>query len=153
MFVCSIHAIALLLLASRFAVHGAVSQESTLVESVCSAREGGTCGNSKDSSDGFDCIDKDNKCLFWAQQGDCVRNPKFMSNTCPQSCEQCFGRKWMFPWESESCKDDNENCEFWASTGECFANPNYMKTSCRMSCIQCVDPQQLRSRGSSDEVM
>lgn len=35
------------------------------------------------------CIDKDQKCGFWADQGECDRNPDFMLARCPLSCNQC----------------------------------------------------------------
>lgn len=36
-----------------------------------------------------DCIDDDQNCRYWAESGECARNPKYMLTSCRLSCEQC----------------------------------------------------------------
>jgi hypothetical protein len=107
----------------------------------------GTCDNSE-------CIDADSRCLFWAQVGECVNNPAFMTRSCPQSCELCIGKEWLFPWDvHEDCEDAHPKCELWQTEGECIKNPSFMKQSCRQSCKKCVNPSKLREKGAGNDEM
>ena len=35
------------------------------------------------------CVDETSSCVTWAEHGECVRNPGFMSAQCALSCHQC----------------------------------------------------------------
>mmetsp|Transcript_10200 Transcript_10200/g.16565 ORF Transcript_10200/g.16565 Transcript_10200/m.16565 type:complete len:347 (-) Transcript_10200:110-1150(-) len=37
----------------------------------------------------FKCEDKDNRCVAWAQQGECDKNPSYMLANCERSCNVC----------------------------------------------------------------
>ena len=35
------------------------------------------------------CINKHDKCVFWASIEECVKNPGYMENDCMLACKQC----------------------------------------------------------------
>merc|ERR1719384_1869646 len=74
------------------------------------------------------CSDDNPSCEFWANSGECERNPAFMLANCRLSCGVC----------TPSCSDDNPSCGFWASIGECASNPAFMLANCRQSCGVCA---------------
>ena len=37
------------------------------------------------------CQDHNKRCPLWAELGECIANPKFMSEKCPKSCRKCKG--------------------------------------------------------------
>lgn len=37
------------------------------------------------------CVDKHNKCSGWANKGECTKNPLWMLQNCPKSCQVCSG--------------------------------------------------------------
>jgi ShK domain-like len=119
--------------------------------------EGETCGN-EDGTNSCSrqnnmetCHDKDARCLFWAERGECSNNPKFMEKSCPQSCEFCTGR--LEDWEDETCQDMHPKCEQWAESGECIVNPAYMLSACKKSCVTCVNVKLLREEGMDEDEM
>jgi len=73
------------------------------------------------------CSDDNPSCEFWANSGECERNPAYMLANCRLSCGVCA-----------PCSDDNPSCEFWANSGECARNPVYMLANCRRSCGVCA---------------
>jgi len=35
------------------------------------------------------CINKHDKCVFWASIGECAKNPGYMENDCMLACQSC----------------------------------------------------------------
>merc|ERR1719512_234946 len=85
------------------------------------------------------CSDDNPSCEFWANSGECERNPGYMLANCRLSCGVCA-----------PCSDDNPSCGFWASIGECARNPAFMLANCRQSCGACaaLTPASLRSKSA-----
>jgi len=46
------------------------------------------------------CVNKHDKCVFWASIGECTKNPGYMENDCMLACQNC-GKLLQTP--------DNEN--------------------------------------------
>ena len=110
------------------------------------------------------CVDEDERCEFWASQGECEANRGYMHAHCPVSCESCAGREALDAGESPAwtggCFDRDSMCGEWASVGECDANPGravprpvsrsasaelrrrprYMHGHCAASCKICTRP-------------
>ena len=36
-----------------------------------------------------DCADRDDSCVSWAKQGECIRNAAYMNGMCKRSCNKC----------------------------------------------------------------
>ncbi|KAJ8021462.1 Zinc metalloproteinase nas-15 [Holothuria leucospilota] len=89
-----------------------------------------TTDNGGEETNPDDCEETHPNCSFWAQRGECSRNPAWMLPNCPVSCRQCRP-------STPGCSDDNDFCSQWARNGECQRNPRYMLTSCRQSCNVC----------------
>ncbi|KAJ8021459.1 Zinc metalloproteinase nas-15 [Holothuria leucospilota] len=89
-----------------------------------------TTDNGGEETNPDDCEETHPNCSFWAQRGECSRNPAWMLTNCPVSCRQCRP-------STPGCSDDNDFCSQWARNGECQRNPRYMLTSCRQSCNVC----------------
>lgn len=106
------------------------------------------------SCDSHECIDEDSRCLFWAQAGECVKNPVYMARSCRQSCELCIGKEWLFPWDvHKDCEDAHPNCERWLADGECVKNPSFMKKTCRQSCKVCINRNKVSEEGAGNDGM
>lgn len=143
MSVCIRTVFVLLLVVTTWSIAHGVDDEHDPTE-ACGADGTGTC-------DSNGCVDKNPRCLFWAEVGECVNNPRFMTKSCPQSCEVCIGDTWLFPWESgDDCGDSEPKCELWQKEGECTKNPNFMKRACKLSCRKCVNVHKLREAGAND---
>lgn len=39
------------------------------------------------------CMDENQKCAWWASQGECDANPNYMLRNCQKSCQVCFTGK------------------------------------------------------------
>lgn len=128
-----------------------LEQENIDEGGTCSDHEDGTKSCSHRTNMAMLCRDEDARCLFWAERGECSRNPTFMERTCPQSCELCIGR--LEDWEDEDCQDMHPKCAEWAESGECVANPSYMLSACKKSCVKCVDVKVLREEGMDEDEM
>ena len=69
-----------------------------------------TCDEERERSDGTFrgenevCEDKNDACCDWAHNGECTKNPDFMTETCRRSCDEC-GR---FRCSPECCPSDKE---------------------------------------------
>ena len=37
------------------------------------------------------CLDQHEKCSYWAEHGECEKNPTWMKPNCQLSCKQCQG--------------------------------------------------------------
>ncbi|XP_074654673.1 von Willebrand factor A domain-containing protein 2-like [Tubulanus polymorphus] len=84
-----------------------------------------------------ECVDDHNKCDFWANIGECVKNPDWMLINCKKSCNVCKSGDKAAEITGE-CKNDAPQCVYWAKIGECEENPGYMKSKCRQSCKVCT---------------
>lgn len=91
-----------------------------------------------------DCNDTNVNCVWWADTGECQKNPGFMLANCKLSCQKCNSEKNAGNKKEEGldpkiagCKDNHSNCGLWAETGECQKNPGYMFVGCKLSCKQC----------------
>eukprot|EP00307_Rebecca_sp_RCC1486_P004928 CAMPEP_0119410100 /NCGR_PEP_ID=MMETSP1335-20130426/3217_1 /TAXON_ID=259385 /ORGANISM="Chrysoculter rhomboideus, Strain RCC1486" /LENGTH=443 /DNA_ID=CAMNT_0007434575 /DNA_START=58 /DNA_END=1385 /DNA_ORIENTATION=+ len=108
------------------------------------------------------CVDHSEHCDTWAKLGECGKNPRFMTISCPRACDTCASTASAPPLpplpaktvqssskaavghgetvdEDEECKDENPSCAHWAATGECSKNKIYMHTSCPQSCGTCKE--------------
>lgn len=70
------------------------------------------------------CTDDDEQCPSFARDGECQRNPGYMSTRCRKSCNVCrtdggHNTSDLFA----TCKDDHAQCHAWAKEGECEKNP------------------------------
>jgi len=100
-----------------------------------------------DDDHGMECVDEDDKCATYAEDGACELNPGYMTHYCAASCDTCdaviaAAKAAEFVDEkdfSEACKDDDYRCAEWAGMGECDANPGYMKKFCRNACLVCYE--------------
>ena len=59
-------------------------------------------------------------CSEWADQGECERNPAFMTTNCAAWCAD-------ISHQSRACSE-------WANQGECERNPAFMATHCAAWC-------------------
>ena len=98
--------------------------------------------NSSTATTKKSCIDRvPEDCPYWASNGECDKNPKYMLPNCAGSCNpQC-------------CMDSNENCAFWASSGECENNPSYMFINCKASCKKCYTGSSKNSGTSTTRMV
>lgn len=89
---------------------------------------GGDGGGNGGSTEGPNCIDKDDSCQAWAEQGECEKNSKYMYPNCPKACGFC-----------KNCSNQDEKCEEWASRtpSECKKNPWFMFPNCNKACGLC----------------
>jgi hypothetical protein len=92
-----------------------------------------------DGNGGGGCVDKHEKCLSWAEAGECQKNPGFMLADCLQACNVCPARgdTMTSAMARSDCVNSHEECEAWAKGGECSANPSYMITNCARACRTC----------------
>lgn len=82
------------------------------------------------NADLVECVDSEESCSSWAQEGYCFSNAGYMSIACPRSCDVC---------DLATCADNHMRCSEWAGKGECSSNPSYMLVACRESCGVCGD--------------
>ena len=89
-----------------------------------------------------ECRDENPNCVWWAEEGECSRNPDYMLHNCKASCKQCrhsiTDDTVIRKIEPEECGNKNPNCGWWAEAGECIKNPNYMLHICKASCKKCL---------------
>lgn len=87
--------------------------------------------------DGSPCADSEDpsyKCEYWAKEGECETNSRFMLQECAKSCG-CRGF-------CENAHPDEAECKAWAELGECSDSRHFMHTQCRLACgcpPECVD--------------
>ncbi|GLH14390.1 Dorsal-ventral patterning protein tolloid [Gryllus bimaculatus] len=72
------------------------------------------------------CSDNSHLCRYWANIGECQKNPTWMRVNCPVSCKECG-----------TCSNYNKLCVPWAERGECIKNPSYMTIYCAEACRSC----------------
>jgi prolyl 4-hydroxylase len=85
------------------------------------------------ATDGTTC-DKHSRCPVWKEEGECMRNAKYMKEHCPVSCRDIHQEAVTI-----DCIDLHERCPVWAGLGECKKNPIDMNRYCSKSCKQCED--------------
>ncbi|XP_022095542.1 uncharacterized protein LOC110981859 isoform X2 [Acanthaster planci] len=102
--------------------------------------------------DEYTCVDIDPICTEWADEGECMNNPRYMEENCPVSCSYCSNSETkeeqsqyeFIPTpanEPESvCADLEPHCIGWAESGECVYSPEYMQVNCPASCGFCKGP-------------
>ncbi|GAB6026273.1 Meprin A subunit beta [Chamberlinius hualienensis] len=79
-----------------------------------------------DETDGK-CADNHNRCVEWAEKGECDKNPAWMRPNCMKACGVC----------DVGCTNLNTRCAEWSKKGECKTNPSYMKRFCKKACNAC----------------
>jgi len=107
------------------AVQGrAMLQTQQASKSFISARE-------EEEEEGVQACGDDNQhCAYWANIGECAKNPGYMLTYCKLSCKVCEA-------PIQVCTDGNQQCAHWANIGECARNPGYMLVNCKSSCGVC----------------
>jgi hypothetical protein len=88
---------------------------------------GNTNDNDNDNNDSS-CQDRNSNCAYWANHGECTKNPGYMLVYCCASCQNVSNGS------GSDCQDHNRHCDYWANHGECTKNPGYMLTYCCASC-------------------
>ena len=115
-----------------------------------SADTGGTDSNSKstDRSRNLDqvtaaCMDRNSQCASWKANGECTKNPAFMSAQCCQACAADSAATGNAATASRQVRDPScsdragAGCRAWAESGECTRNPSFMLNECASSCDAC----------------
>ena len=75
--------------------------------------------------------DSNPKCIGWAAQGECERNPNFMLTSCTVACRNATTASAESPADTWT---DPSECVTWAGTGECEKNKPFMESNCALSC-------------------
>mmetsp|Transcript_25481 Transcript_25481/g.38477 ORF Transcript_25481/g.38477 Transcript_25481/m.38477 type:complete len:494 (-) Transcript_25481:153-1634(-) len=107
--------------------------------------ESKTCSNPDSCT--TECVDKNVKCLLWAERGECSKNQNYMHENCMQSCEICSNYLITVSEPDEECNDHHQLCKDWAEAGECVANDGYMLKGCKKACGVCFDVSKARNEG------
>ncbi|CAD5122175.1 DgyrCDS10621 [Dimorphilus gyrociliatus] len=76
----------------------------------------------------------DAECEFWANRGDCKKNPDWMNLYCRKACWKCDSDKTI---ECKNAYKNDGQCNYWASKDECRKNPAWMMPYCRKACLNC----------------
>ena len=92
-------------------------------------------------------VDSDPSCPNWARDGECQKNPAFMSSTCAKSCAGKLPKQFKDD-ELANLLDDvvdlEPHCATWAAQGECANNPTFMAASCARSCAGMLSAEALQ---------
>ena len=92
-------------------------------------------------------VDSDPSCPNWALDGECQKNPAFMSSTCAKSCAGKLPKQFKDD-ELANLLDDvvdlEPHCATWAAQGECANNPTFMAASCARSCAGMLSAEALQ---------
>jgi hypothetical protein len=59
-----------------------------LLSLVVYAQDDKSCA-ANSTEGGADCLDSEKLCSFWSQRGECEKNPEYMMQHCPKSCNAC----------------------------------------------------------------
>ena len=89
-----------------------------------------SCGLCESTSEDVVDISDYGKCVVWARNGECERNPENMLRKCPNACGV----------GAVVCGDTAgyDSCQTWKKNGECEANPDAMAISCSATCGLCT---------------
>jgi len=120
------------------------------MEDATSSTQDGTCSSNESAKNASICHDNhpaENECQFWARNGECEKNPNFMTKECKKSCGICSDNDGVHQGRennkaNNNCSDNKpglNECPYWAKNGECENNPNFMTVECRKSCGICLD--------------
>jgi len=114
----------------------------------------------------YECLDENEECRKWANQGECSKNPQFMKLRCRQSCKTCLPLHSGLPQTAyknpskilerlyqtqnflhkeverdvrtlDKCVNKDQDCTHWWSLGECDKNPRFMHHECGPACQTC----------------
>ena len=97
------------------------------------------------------CRDRNYKCKYWAQGGECRRNVPFMSRMCAASCGLCGGAGAGAGTGADAavaCEDVFKNCHDYVARGDCLVERGTMLAKCRRSCYFCAPSDD----GAEDEL-
>ncbi|KAH7713924.1 Protein F54E4.4 [Aphelenchoides avenae] len=85
------------------------------------------------------CFNYHRLCPFWADLGECTKNPFWMRPHCQKACKSCGEtlEDVYAPKPKTGCANRHTLCPFWAFIGECARNPRWMLINCRPSCQVC----------------
>ncbi|CAD5220567.1 unnamed protein product [Bursaphelenchus xylophilus] len=85
------------------------------------------------------CFNYNPLCEFWADLGECAKNPFWMRPNCQRSCRSCGEsvEDVYAPQAKPGCSNEHQLCPFWGFIGECVRNPRWMLKHCRPSCRVC----------------
>jgi len=115
------------------------------------------------------CKNDHPNCSDWANQGECIANPKYMLLHCTKSCGHCstsrpgpgvatvtfdddHQRTLRLPDDFvDPCQDENPDCSKWSKEGECVNNPTFMLVSCARSCGSCTTKSSTAKEGGDGE--
>lgn len=76
------------------------------------------------------CNDVTEICPFWAVNGHCVKNRRYMQTYCRKSCAFCTTN-------SQNCFDHHSECTGHLAKNYCVLFPEYTFTMCKKSCNYC----------------
>ncbi|XP_059138879.1 zinc metalloproteinase nas-15-like isoform X2 [Physella acuta] len=133
----------------------------------CICRDGSSdCDRTKQVKNDATCVNTYDSwaCYIWANQGECERNPLYMSTYCTKACGKCGPEAQaqgknsiMWPWQwfpsfaniipkkwralGSICKDvyRPEKCSVWRQRGDCVTNAGWMTKHCKATCGACGD--------------
>uniref|UniRef100_A0A915AK97 ShKT domain-containing protein n=1 Tax=Parascaris univalens TaxID=6257 RepID=A0A915AK97_PARUN len=87
----------------------------------------------------YKCMDLDDNCEVWAQNGGCDSNRNFMVRRCPRTCNACQESTSIVN-QASGCMDSYRECATWAQRNRCRGgNARFMEHFCRRSCRLCGD--------------
>lgn len=80
--------------------------------------------------------DTHERCSVWKEEGECIRNKKYMAKHCPVSCaEDSLTLKSIR--SQADCEDAHPRCPVWAKLGDECDNNADMRKYCAKSCDTC----------------
>jgi len=106
------------------------------------------------------CKDTHTACRDWAFEGECDANPRYMLQSCQQSCGRCPGELSAgFEGHDFNCLDSDDGdgfpklCSELVALGDCMImkESDTVEGKCRSSCLFCVNEEALREEGISEE--
>ena len=106
-------------------------------------------------------------CSEWADQGECERNPAFMTTNCAAWCADISHQsRACSEWANQGECERNpafmathcaawcatEGCAAWVSVGECARNPAFMSKMCARSCAMLALGEEAELKPAYDDV-
>jgi len=100
------------------------------------------------------CKNLNELCTYWASQGECTNNKKYMDKECSLACKTCLNLEIPSEWH---CKDHHEFCAGWAKENKCATDAEYMQFYCAQSCKSCISQfdigaDQALVKGKEEEI-